>query len=396
MIAKNKDEVQYWTPDRIKKLGCDYNIIISGRSDGKTTAIIGEIVKDYIERGSRGQYVRYLQEDFNSGRAVNLMRSLEYAGENRDINLISEWTDGEYTTTKYQSRAWFLGREVEDADGAIETVFRKDPFCYATALSQVGRDKSATPANVGIVHLDEFIPVRGVEPVGIVDDFVNLLSTTVRASPNVTVYLTANTVSWNSAFFEHFGIENDVVDMKLGEIRVFEAIDGDESSTLAVERGAPARRKSGKGKPSDKFFLWGSGATSRMVTDGAFAVPEYPRCPHHFTQANVKFTYWLEEPGKAVLRVRLLKVDSDLFVFVDRVPPEVKERLERPRDLHYSLEFTGARNHYVDVTRVYAHPATAYLADALQSNRVFFADDKTGTDFVYFVDRGAQRSVLRP
>ena len=72
MIAKNKDEVQYWTPDRIKKLGCDYNIIISGRSDGKTTAIIGEIVKDYMERGSRGQYVRYLQEDFNAGRFGSL------------------------------------------------------------------------------------------------------------------------------------------------------------------------------------------------------------------------------------------------------------------------------------------------------------------------------------
>ena len=394
--TKTNDDVQWWDVARLLKRNCDYNIAFGGRNDGKTTSILGHIIRRHMEDGSRGLYVRYLQEQFLQGRASDMMRSLEYAGERSDVNLIEQWTDGAYTTTKYQNRAWHLGRQVENADGVIETLYAKEPFCYAKALQQVGNDKGATPANVRTVYLDEFIDITGKEQPGIVSKFMHLLVTSVRGADGVQVFMTANTVTWNNGFYEHFGITRDVQGMKMGEIRCFETQLEGMTSTLAVERVAPARTKTGGRKPSDRYFIWGQGATSRMIIDGGFEVPDFPTWPHPFTSMNVKFTYWLIEPDKRVIRARLIKADRELFVFVDRVPDHVYKQMASPRDITYSLEFTSKRNHYVNPSRAYAHPATGFMVDALGSNHVFFEDNVAGTDFVYFLDRARQRSVLSP
>ena len=390
------DDIVYWTPDRIKKYNADINMVFGGRSDGKTTAVIGEIVKHNVQTGGRGQYVRQMQEDFMKGRAESLTQCLEFAGGAHDINLIDEWTNHEYNTTKYYKRQWYLGRNWTDNKGLAKLEYRKEPFMYASAISQAGRDKGSTPANVDIVEFDEFIPLNGRHLPNEVELFNQLLSTTVRTSQIKAVYMTANSTTWNSPYFEYFGVDKIIPTMEIGQIIVREAYNKDLKSTLAIERTTPARTKTGERKASDKYFIWGDDANTRMITEGAFAIRDFPACPHHFTADNVYFTYWFLQPNNERLRVRLMVVEDDVFLFVDKVGEKTFLRRASEDDLYYSLEFNGAHNHYTNPCLIYAHPATNYLCDAIRANRVFFESDEVGTDFVYFIDRARACTVLEP
>ena len=132
-----------------------------------------------------------------------------------------------------------------------------------------------------------------------------------------------------------------------------------------------------------------------MIVNGKFAVPEYPACPHHFSKENVKVTYWIELTTKEIVRARLMKVGRDLFVFCDKVEREVYETLrDERRDLYYSLEFSGTRNHYVSPLQRYADGRTHYLVDAFAANRMFFSSNEVGEDLMYFTRIANERSIL--
>ena len=326
--------VKYYTLDKIKKYNADFNIIFGGRSDGKTTAVLCEIVKNYVRTGRRGQYVRQLREDFNGGRASAVMDSLTRAGENKDVNLIHECSNGAFDSVKYVRRAWYLGSEYLDSKGEVKVAWEDEPFCYARSISETGRDKSATPTAVGIIHIDEFIPLNGRYLPNELSLVFNMISTTARSSGDVKVYLTANTTTWNSPYFEYFGVSNEVQKMVPGDTRIFETVSGETKSVLALEYTVTAVDSSNT-KPSDKFFIWGDNSNSRMITTGEFAVPDYPKCPHHFGSKNVKATFWFVEPDKSVLRLRMMLVDKNLFLFVDKVSKDQHEKLKKDVDLTY-------------------------------------------------------------
>ena len=64
------------------------------------------------------------------------------------------------------------------------------------------------------------------------------------------------------------------------------------------------------------------------------------------------------------------------------------------RDLFYSLEFSGTRNHYVSPLQRYADSRTHWLADAFVANRMFFSSNEVGEDLMYFTRIANERSIL--
>ena len=64
------------------------------------------------------------------------------------------------------------------------------------------------------------------------------------------------------------------------------------------------------------------------------------------------------------------------------------------RDLFYSAEFRGEWNHHVQPTRRTRDTRTGYLADAIGSSRMFFTDNETGEDLMYFVKQMLDRSIV--
>lgn len=371
----------------IAALGCDYNLIFGERGNGKTTAGLLRIVEKYAKGLGRGAYLRQMDMDLKGHRGASVMASLRYGGDNKDENLIHLASDGKYDQVKYLSRAWYLGTTLED-----ETIrWEKEPFCYAFAITNAQHDKGATPSQVRTIVFDEFIPLNSSYVVDELHLFRNLLSTIIRSSDDVEVFLFANSITWNSPYFEMFGATKKVRDMEQGEtvVLTMPAVDGTRAMKVALEYCAPTG-----GKKSDVYFAFAD-ETSAMITNGKFVVPQYPQCPHHFSTQNTKATYWMHLHNGDIVRSRLMKVGRELFVFNESVTREKYEFLKDDRrDLFYSMEFSGHRNHFMSPLQRYADRRTHYLVDAFASNRLFFESNEVGEDLMYFVRQADAKSIL--
>lgn len=368
-------------------LGCQFNLIFGERSNGKTTAGLLKIIEDYTAGRGTGVYVRQMDMDLKGQRGANIMSSLMYGGQSKDVNLISQASGGEYDQVKYYSRAWYLGKT--QADGS--TAWEKEPYCYGMAISNAKHDKSATPPRVRNVVFDEFIPIDGSYLVDETAMFRQLLSTVIRDVDTVQVFLFANSITWNSPYFDLFGAAKKVREMVQGDTIVLTMRQPETGVEMKVALEYCA---STGGKKSDVYFVFAD-ASSAMITGGKFAVPEYPPCPHHFTSKNVKCTYWFELHNGEIIRARLMKIGRDLFIFSDQVEQKIFETIrDEKRDLFYSLEFSGKRNHYISPLQRQPDPRTHYLVDAFAAGRMFFATNEVGEDLMYFAKAADAKSVL--
>ncbi len=392
--------MKYYELDNILAKNAHYNFVIGERSNGKTTAVLRHIVKDYYETGRRGAIVRQMEEDIKGHKGASLFAGMISAG------MIDELTDGEFQGVKFHNRAYYLGRQNEMG----EWIYEKEPFAHIFAVSQAIHYKSNSYPNVGTIMFDEFMRQDHVYLVDEVVQFLNLVSTIVREKNDAIIFLIANTVSWNSPYFKKFGLKN-VSQMKPGTIATVEykrkRPTGKELvMTVAIEYCE--NTASYGGKASDVYFLIDDERVN-MITDGSFAIPSYPPCPHHFTAENVKLTCWVIS-DETILRCRLMKVNREVFFFVDtierfmRQPGETVgsmqpdwERfnilLDKRRDLVYSMEFSSDPSHYTNPAMPYADRRTRWFPDALRANRVFFESNEAGEELMYYLTQAQKHSI---
>ena len=392
--------MKYYSLDNILKKKALYNFIIGERSNGKTTAVLRHIVRDYFETGRRGAIIRQMEEDIKGHRGSSLFAGMIASG------MIAELTDGEYQGVKYSRRAFYLGKQ----DEMGQWTYENEPFAFIFAISQSVHDKSNSFPNVGTVMFDEFMRQDNMYLVDEPFLFVNLLSTITREKDEAAVFLIANTVSWNSPYFKAFNLKN-ISQMKQGEISVVKREKvmpyGTLEASVAVEY-CESTAKYG-GKKSDKYLVPIADPRYDMITDGSFAVAEYPPCPHHFTAENVRLTCWVLTDEK-ILRCRLMKVDRDVFFFVDSIDryvyfpdepiPFLQPDWERYeflkdsyRDIVYSLEFSSDPSHFINPSIPYADVRTRWFPDALRANRLFFASKECGAELMYYISQARKRSI---
>lgn len=389
--------MKYYELDNILTKNAHINFIIGERSNGKTTAVLRHIVKDYYETGRRGMIVRQMEEDIKGFRATALFAAI-------NNGMVEELTNDEYHAVKCFRRSYYLGKLNDDG----EMVYEKEPFAQLVSLSQADHNKSISFPNVGTIMFDEFMRQGGHMLTDELMKFDSIISTIVREKAMATIFLVANTVSWNSPYFRKYKIKN-VRRMKQGEIAVVEIPSHNPltvDTRVAIEY-CESTAKYG-GKPSDVYFP-SDDEQAKMIKEGGFAVPAYPKCPHHFTSVNVKLTCWVLCED-TILRCRLLKVKRELFFFVDRLVtihtlPGEKVGVETPdweryeflrnkrRDVVFSLAFTSERSHFTDPTTVYSDRRTQWFAGALRANRVFFEDSEAGEELMYYISQARQRSI---
>lgn len=390
--------MKYYELDNILSKNAHFNFIIGERSNGKTTAVLRHIIKDYYETGRRGMIIRQMEEDIKGYRATALFAAINSGG------MVEELTEGVYHSVKCFRRSYYLGRENEDG----EMKYESEPFAQLVSLSQADHNKSISFPNVGTIVYDEFMRQGGQMLKDELEKFDSILSTIVREKAMATIFLVANTVSWNSPYFKKYKIRN-VRKMEQGDIAVMEIPSRNPSkpnTRIAIEYCESTAKRGGK--DSDVYFP-DDDEQAMMIKEGGFAVPAYPQCPHHFTGKNVRLTCWIlcEE---MILRCRLLKVGREVFFFVDKlntvnILPGEKVGVETPdweryeflrdkrRDLVYSLTFTSDRSHFVDPTIAYSDPRTRWLAGALRGNRVFFEDSEAGEELMYYIAQARHRSI---
>lgn len=210
--------MRYYSVDRLKATGCDYNFVISGRGPGKSTAIVNMLIDEHADNG--GEFVRIARYNWECSRSLMGMWF-------NDVNRAHMEDVIGTGVVDYKNGYWCYtdAFEKERKIGYLVTLNDQDTF------------KSASFDRVTNIVYEEFACISERDYIDKeVDLFLSALSTIVRRRQNVRVWFIGNTLSKHNPFFDFFGIDVDRIGLHPGDIKTFRVpgFNG-HGATLALE-----------------------------------------------------------------------------------------------------------------------------------------------------------------
>ena len=253
-MATGKDG--FYSLKEILEKRADINLIISGRSNGKTYSLCKYVLEQYKKHGKKFVYVRRWVDDIKIANAQKLF------GEG-------------YEVTYYQKQ-YFL----KDPDG------NKEIIGHVLALSESHHQKSVSYTDIGTIFFDEFIQMSGER---ILPDelsrYENTLSTIIRFHTDIKVFLLANTVSKFAPYFSYYKI--DINHMEPKDIIVNDFPTDAGVLRVACEYAEVSKKIS---KKTSKYIL-----NSKMITNGQWEIPEIDdiiTAPGERAKEKLLFSAW--------------------------------------------------------------------------------------------------------
>lgn len=362
---KKQDSVQtekitHFSLNKIKAKGADYNIIFGERSNGKTYAVLEEILTRFWNSGckSQGAIIRRWGEDFKGKRGQALFASLECNAYNE--NIISKITKGEWTNIRYYSGKWFLSKYDEIL---AKDVMHDTPIAWAFSIASQEHDKSVSFPYVDTILFDEFLTRNQYLPDEFVS-FMNLVSTIVRNRSNVKIYMLGNTVNKFSPYFTEMGLKH-IAKMQAGDIDVYTY--GNTDLKVAVQYADIVGKKA-----SNKYFAFDNPKLN-MITGGVWELAIYPHLPFKFERSDVVFEYFIKFDID-ILHCEIVKKNGCMFTYIHRKTTDIKDE---DRDIVYSTEFRPYPNWRRKITKP-IDKLDKKIAMFFIKDKVFYQDNEVG------------------
>lgn len=257
----------FYTTDEIDSKHADINLIISGRSNGKTYSLCKKVLELYKKKQKKFVYIRRWTDDIKIANAQKLFLPLK-----DEIEKI--FGEG-YKVTFYQKQYFLV-----DPEGQRELIG------HVLALSESHHQKSVAYTDIGIIFFDEFIQMAGER---ILPDelsrYENTLSTIIRFHTDIKVYLLANTVSKFAPYFSYYKI--DINHMEPKDIVVNDFPTDAGTLRVACEYAEVSNKIS---KKTSKYIL-----NSKMITNGQWEIPEIDdiiTAPGEHATEKLLFSAW--------------------------------------------------------------------------------------------------------
>ena len=350
-----KNELKFYSLDKILALKCQYNIVIGERSNGKTYAALKYGLERYLADGSEMAYIRRWKEDMRGQRASILWANHEENG------VISQLTDGEYDRVVYQSGRWYLGKWDEDLQKSVRS---DDPFCYGFSLSDAEHDKSTAYPRVRTIIFDEFL-TRGYYLPNEFITLMNVLSTIIRHRNDATIFMLANTVNKYAPYFKEMGLKN-VDTMKQGSIDVYTY--GDSNLRVAVEYCASNK----EGKKSDDYFAFDN-PSLQMITGGAWELELHPHLPLKYKESEVIFRFFIKWQN-VIIQGNCVTTQNTSFIYFHMKTTPIHDE---DKDIIYSTEYDPRPNWNRNIVKC-PNSISKRIGQYFKSEKVYYQDNDVG------------------
>lgn len=201
----------------------DYNFIVGGRSNGKTTGYQLEVaLENYLN--NKEQFVKIVRTNDDTVPLLN--------EDWIDVNVKNKLKNKELTYVYYR-KTFYIGLIKDYEDYGLKKFVQEkaDVWGYVIPLSQQARYKSSDRSKVSTIVFDEFaIADEYMYLPNEVEQLMSLISTIIRSRDNVKVFFIGNALSLKNPYFDYFGI--DASKLKSGNIYSF-AQCGDEFKEYA-------------------------------------------------------------------------------------------------------------------------------------------------------------------
>lgn len=201
----------------------DYNFIVGGRSNGKTTGYQLEVaLPNYLN--DKEQFVKIVRTNDDTVPLLN--------EDWIDVNVKNKLKNKGLTYVYYR-KTFYIGSIKDYEDYGLKKFVQEkaDVWGYVIPLSQQARYKSSDRSKVSTIVFDEFaIADEYMYLPNEVEQLMSLISTIIRSRDNVKVFFIGNALSLKNPYFDYFGI--DASKLKSGNIYSF-AQCGDEFKEYA-------------------------------------------------------------------------------------------------------------------------------------------------------------------
>lgn len=355
MAKKQKDK--FYRLDRILECNAEYNVIYSGRSDGKTTAVLEYAIDDHIASGYQNQLaiVRRWEEDYKGKNGAQMFANIVSMG------WIEKKTKGRYNGVYYWAQKWSLC-VYDDAGKRIATA--EQPFAMGFSISSEEHYKSTSYPMVKTILFDEFITRSYYLPQEFVK-FQSVLSTIIRQRTDVKIFMCGNTINKYSPYFAEMGLKG-VSKQKQGTIDIYTY--GTSDLTVAVEYALVE----GKNKEVNKYFAFDN-PKLKMITDGAWEIDIYPHLPYKYTPANIDYVFYVLFE-RELLQGNIITVNDVTFLYFHRKTKEIPSGTDR---LVFQQQVDPRLNYRTNILKPYGKADKA-IARLMNMGKAFYQDNEVG------------------
>lgn len=258
----------FYSLKEILSKNADINLIISGRSNGKTYSLCKYVLEQYKKNGKKFVYIRRWSDDIKISNAEKLFLPLA-----EEIEKLF----GEGWTVSFYQRKYYL----KDPDG------NKELIGHALSLSEAHHQKSVAYVDIGTIFFDEFVQMSQGERIlpDELSKYENTLSTIIRFHTDVKVFLLANTVSKFAPYFSYYKI--DINHMEPKDIVINDFPNDGGVLRVACEYAEVSNKIS---KKTSKYIL-----NSKMITKGQWEIPEIDdiiTAPGERAEEKLLFSAW--------------------------------------------------------------------------------------------------------
>lgn len=347
-------KIKYYSLDNIKKAKAQYNVIFGKRSNGKTYAVLSEILENYVRNRKQGAYIRRWQADIQG------LTSTIFDGHIAN-GFIEKISGGEWTGVYFYSRRWYLCRTDPETK---QRIVDSTPFCFAFNLSDMERDKGTSYPNVTTILFDEFL----TRSIYLRDEFIlftNVISTIKRLRTDVVIYMIGNTVNQYCPYFAEMGLKN-VPKMKKNKIDIYTY--GESNLKVAVERCD----STSSNKASDDYFAFDN-PKLKMITEGEWELEIYPHLKSKFRPCDILFKFYIYFNFEYVA-CNILKLNNNIVLFIHKKTTEIKNY-----EKSYIFGIVGSENYYHRTKiNLKNDKLTSKIGEFFINGRVFYDTNETG------------------
>lgn len=343
---------KYYSIDKIKKLDCEYNILLGERSNGKSYAVKQNALIEAWNDGILFVYLRRWQLETKA----NIVESYFSDAPVKAI------TSGKCNCISvYRNECFFANM---DDSGTITRIKKCGRVMY---LSGAEHYKSMSFPNYGNIIFEEFITDGGY----LYDETKLLfgLVSTVARRKKIKVWMIGNTISRLCPYFSEWELKN-IPKQEQGTIEIYERYTNqiDENGNQIVIKIAVEFCEN-SGNNSKMFF----GASQQMITNGAWETHPQPHLPKKYNEYEKLYSVLVEYNNLSYI-IDVLK-DDNLLLYVYPFTHKNKSPKRIVTEKFSDSPFTTPL-----LTELCK--GDKIILDLIKRGKICFSDNLTGSEFL--------------
>lgn len=340
---------KYYSSKKLRKVDCDYYIIIGKRSNGKSFDIKSLCLKEAYEGLGSFVYLRRWSHERTAAKTEQYFK---------DSALFEKSGIENYSEVQCYTDKIFLGNINEKGQKTKELLVG-----YSLALSNDTHYKSLAFPNIKNIIFEEFITDSGYlgreEPT----IFSSVLSTVAR-DKKVTVYMIGNTINRFCPYFSEWGI--NINDIKQGDIVYYDFNNEGNNIKVGIEY-------CNDNINTGKMIL---GKSAKMIDGGEWQTSKVPLARRDTRADKLLFKFYVKKEN-SLYKCLVLNGDGEPYIFV--YPFYNEDRIkDDDRFFTDTIEMTSII-HSTNLTKTLT--CDILLLELYKLNRICYSDSLTGTEF---------------